>query len=138
MTRLIGATIVMGESFKSEKTVREYLLGRVSDETTLEGLEELLFTDEEFCSQVELAEDGLINDYVLGHLDEADAASFSATLEGNPERRFKLELTQALREKALARNVKVVEDKPSFMSSLKAFFRQPKYVGVFAILLIAV
>jgi len=128
----------MGESFKSEKTVREYLLGRISDETTLEGIEELLFTDEEFCSQVALVEDGIINDYVFGHLDEADAASFKATLAGDPERRFKLELTQALREKALAKNVKVLEDKPSFFASLKAFFRQPKYVGAFAVLLIAV
>jgi CHAT domain-containing protein len=128
----------MGESFKSDETIREYLLGRVSDETTLEGLEELLFTDEEFCSQVALAEDGIINDYVLGHLDEKDAASFRATLAVNPERRFKLELTQALREKALANSVKVSEDKPSFFASLKAFFRQPKYVGAFAVLLIAV
>ena len=96
----------MGESLNSEKTVREYLLGRVSDETTLEGLEELLFTDEEFCSQVALAEDGIINDYVFGRLDDADAESFRATLAANPERRFKLELTQALREKALARNLK--------------------------------
>jgi tetratricopeptide (TPR) repeat protein len=127
----------MGESFKNDATVREYLLGRVSDETTLEGLEELLFTDEEFCSQVALAEDGLINDYVFGHLDEADAASFRATLAGNPERRFKLELTQALREKALARNVKAVEERPSFFASLKAFFRQPQYAGAFAVLLIA-
>ena len=128
----------MGESFKSEKTIREYLLGRVSDETTLEGIEELLFTDEEFCSQVAVTEDGLINDYVFGHLDEADAASFKATLAGDPERRFKLELTQALREKALVQNVKALEDKPSFFASLKAFFRQPKYVGAFAVLLIAV
>ena len=56
----------MGKSFKSAETVREYLLGRVSDEATLEDLEELLFTDEEFCSQVALAEDELVNDYVLG------------------------------------------------------------------------
>jgi CHAT domain-containing protein len=128
----------MSESFKSEKTVREYLLGRVTDETTLEGLEELLFTDEEFCSQVALTEDGIINDYVFGHLDEADAASFRATLAGDHERRFKLELTQALREKALAKNVKVREDKPWFFASLKTFFRQPKYAGAFAVLLIAV
>jgi hypothetical protein len=93
----------MGESLQSEGTIREYLLGRVSDETTLEGLEELLFTDEEFCSQVALMEDGLINDYVLGQLDEKDAASFRATLASNHERQAKLELTQALREKALAR-----------------------------------
>lgn len=128
----------MGETFKSEATIREYLLGRVSDETTLEGLEELLFTDEEFCSQVALAEDEIINDYVLGHLEETDAASFRASLADNPERRFKLELTQALREKALAKVVKVAEDKPSFFASLKAFFRQPKYVAAFAVLLVAV
>jgi CHAT domain-containing protein len=128
----------MAESLKSEQTVREYLLGRVVDETMLDGIEELLFTDEEFCSQVELAEDGLINDYVVGRLDEADAESFRASLATNPERRFKLELTQGLREKALARNSKTAEDKPSFFASLKAFFRQPMYAGAFAVLLIAV
>ncbi|HEX8845655.1 MAG TPA: CHAT domain-containing protein [Pyrinomonadaceae bacterium] len=128
----------MGESLKSEETVREYLLGRVSDETTLEGIEELLFTDEEFCSEVELAEDSLINDYVLGHLNEADAASLRATLAGNPERRLRLELTQALREKALAARAKPEEARPSVFASLKAFFRQPKYVAAFALLLVAV
>ena len=128
----------MSEAFKNEITIREYLLGRVADETTLEGIEERLFTDEEFCSQVALTEDGLINDYVFGRLDERDAASFRATLAGNPERSFKLELTQALREKVLAKSVKATEDKPSFFASLKAFFRQPKYVAVFAVLLVAV
>ena len=128
----------MGESLKSEKVIREYLLGRVSDETTLEGVEELLFTDEDFCSQVALAEDGIINDYVFGRLNDADAESFQATLTSDPERRFKLELTQALREKALATALNKVEDKPSFFASLKAFFRQPMYVGAFATLVIAV
>jgi CHAT domain-containing protein len=128
----------MGESFHSENTIREYLLGRVSDETTLEGLEELLFTDEEFCSQVALAEDDLINGYVLGRLNEADAESFRATLAANPERSFKLDLTQALREKALARKLKPATDQPSFLASLKAFFRQPMYVGGLAVLLVAV
>jgi tetratricopeptide (TPR) repeat protein len=127
---------IMGESLNSEKTVREYLLGRVSDETTLEGIEELLFTDDEFCSQVALAEDGIINDYVLGSLDDTDAESFRRTLATNPERRFKLELTQALKEKALAREPKA-EGKPSFFAALNAFFRQPMYAGAFAVLLIA-
>jgi hypothetical protein len=127
----------MGESFHSETTIREYLLGRVSDETTLEGLEERLFTDEEFCQQAALMEDVLINDYVFGRLNEADAESFRATLAGNPERRFQLELTQKLRAKALARNL-TTSDKPSLLASLKAFFRQPMYVGAFAVLLVAV
>lgn len=91
----------MGESFKSEGAVREYLLGRVSDEATLEGLEELLFTDEEFCTRVEVAEDELVNDYVLGYLNEEDAAGFKATLADNPDRRFKLELTRALGQSLL-------------------------------------
>ena len=127
----------MGESFQNEETIREYLLGRVSDEATLEGLEELLFADEEFCSQVALAEDELINDYTFGRLNDADAESFRATLAGNPERSFKLDLTRALREKALARELKASEDKPSFVASLKAFFRQPIYAGAFAVLLVA-
>jgi tetratricopeptide (TPR) repeat protein len=128
----------MGEALNSEKTIREYLLGRVSDETTLEGLEDLLFTDEEFCSQVALAEDGIINDYVLGRLNDADAESFRSTLANNPERRFQLELTQRVRERALAKGVKASQDKPSFFASLQSFFRQPIYAGAFAVLLIAV
>ena len=128
----------MDESVKTEHTIREYLLGRVSDETALEQIEERLFTDEEFCAQVELAEDGLLNDYVLGRLNDADQASLKSMLASNAERRFKLELTQALREKALAKGVKVLEEKPSFLASLQSFFRQPQYAGAFAVLLVAV
>src|SRR6185295_7619708 len=61
-----------------------------------------------------------------------------ATLPSDPERRFKLELTQALKEKALARNSRMVKDKPSFFSSIGLFFRQPVYAGAFAVLLIGV
>jgi tetratricopeptide (TPR) repeat protein len=128
----------MGSFLKSEETIREYLLGRVSDETELEGLEELLFTDDEFCSQVALVEDGLINDYVLGRLNQADVESFRAMLTDNPERRFKLDLTQALREKALATDFNVAKDRPSFLTSIRSVFRQPMYAGAFAVLLIAV
>ena len=127
----------MSEALISEKTIRDYLLGRVSEETTLEAIEERLFTDEEFCSQVALAEDDLINDFVLGYLNAADTASFQSTLARDPERRSKLELTQALRAKALARRAGATEAMPSFLTSLKAFFSQPKYVGAFAVLVIA-
>src|SRR6185369_617354 len=131
------AAMTMGEPLKSEETIREYLLGRVSDEATLEGLEELLFTDEEFCSRVALAEDGLINDYAFGTLNHEDAESFRATLASDPERLRNLELTEALREKALARNLSKAKLKPSYFSSIILFFRQPVYAGAFAVLLIA-
>src|ERR1044071_6073675 len=138
--------MTMGESFESEETVRDYLLGRVSDEATLEGIEERLFTDEEFFARVELAEDEVINDYVLGYLDEREAAGFAATLEGNPGRRFKLRLAQGVREKALAeRAAGATKAKgseravagPSFLTSLKAFFRRPLYAGAFAAFVVA-
>jgi tetratricopeptide (TPR) repeat protein len=128
----------MVNPLKSAETVREYLLGRVSDETTLEGIEELLFTNEEFCSQVVLAEDEIINDYVRGRLNHADAESFRATIPADAERRFKLELAQALKERALARDLKTAEDKQSFFGSIIRFFRQPMYAGAFAVLLITV
>jgi len=140
----------MGESFESAEAVRDYLLGRVSDEATLESIEERLFTDEEFFARVEAAEDELVNDYVLGYLGAAEAARFAASLEGNPERLFKLRLAQGLREKALAERAAAatkakgseraggLEAGPSFLTSLKAFFRRPLYAGAFAALLVAV
>lgn len=128
----------MSESAKNEREIRAYLLGRVSDEAALERIEELLFTDEEFCSQVALVEDGLINDYVLDRLDEADVASFRATLAGNPERCLKLELTQALRVKALTVNAKTAKERPSFLDRLGLFLRRPMYAGALALLLLAV
>jgi hypothetical protein len=139
----------MGESFKSAETVRNYLLGRLPDEATLEAVEELLFTDEEFYARVALAEDELVNDYALGYLDEADAARFTASLEGNTERRFKSRLALELRKRALAeRAADATEAKrltragesdaaPSFLTSVKAFFRRPLYAGAFAALLVA-
>jgi len=127
----------MVNALKTTETVREYLLGRVSDETTLEGIEELLFTNEEFCSQVALAEDEIINDYVRGRLSHADAESFRAALPADVERRFKLEMAQALRERALARDLQTVEAQPSFFGSIILFFRQPMYAGAFAVLMIA-
>ena len=136
----------MGDLTNNERAVRDYLLGRVSDEATLEGIEELLFTDEEFCSHVALTEDDLINDYVLGNLDEADATSFRATLATNPARRSKLELTERLREKALATHARAARESaketaqggPSFFASISSFFRRPMYAGAFAVLLLAV
>ena len=127
----------MGELLNSDQTVRDYLLGRIVDEPTLEQIEELLFADEEFCSRVELAEDEIINDYVFGNLSHEEAASFQATLRNDPERRLKVELTQALRQKALARKLDAAHSKPSFLTSLSWFFRQPAYAGAFAMLLIA-
>ena len=127
----------MGEALNSETMIREYLLGRVSDETTLEGLEDRLFTDEEFCSQLALAEDGIINDYLFGRLNNADAESFRATLAIDPERRFKLELAQAIKERAQAKAPGAQQNKISLLASLGQLFRKPLFAGAVAVALIA-
>ncbi|HVF44520.1 MAG TPA: hypothetical protein VM936_15960 [Pyrinomonadaceae bacterium] len=156
----------MGESFNSEGAVRQYLLGRVTDSAALERLEELLFTDEDFCTRVALAEEELVNDYVLGCLSEEDAADFAAALDSNPERRFKLGLTRALREKAAASraaeltkvhearaseasdveaaqraraaDLRAANARPSLLSPLTLFYRRLLYGGAFAALLVAI
>lgn len=133
-----GAATTMGETLNNETMIREYLLGRVSDETTLEGLEALLFTDEEFCSQLALAEDDIINDYVFGRLNDADAESFRATLGLDPERRFKLELAQAIKERAQAKDTGAQQTKVSLLATLGQLFRQPVFAGAVAVTLIAV
>ena len=121
----------------TDDTLHEYLLGRVSDETTLEEIEDQLFGDEEFCSRVALAEDGIINDYVCGRLTTADAESFRATLATDSERMSKVAFTEALLERALTQDKQNAAAPTSLFASLSVFFRQPKYAGAFVVLLIA-
>lgn len=127
----------MSRSMNNHGTGREYLLGRITDETTLEQVEARLFDDEDFCAQMELAEDEIINDYVLGRLSAEDASSFESTLAYDPERRFKLELTKQLRNRARVRDAQLAQRSSSFLNSVTHFFRQPAYAGAFAVLLIA-
>lgn len=125
----------MNESLNNLETIREYLLGRISDEKTLAGIEELLFTDDDFCTKAEIIEDDLINDFIYQKLNADDLASFTKTLENNSDRRLKVQVTNRLKEKFAANSI---QEKTAFFESVKAFFRSPMYAGVFAVLLIAV
>lgn len=129
----------MGELRISEEMVREYLLRRITDEATLEAIEELMFTNDQFCNQIALAEDGLINDYVLGKLSAEDSASFEQTLTTDQERRRQTSFTQEIRKRALAADAAVRKpERRSFFASLNAFIRQPQYAGMLALLIVAV
>ena len=128
----------MNESIKNESSIREYLLGRVSDETRLAEFEELLFLDEDFCTLAEIAEDALINDFVFGRLSGKDLDDFVKTLENNRQRREKIAVTNLVKEKANAPAVADLETKPSFFESLKAFFQNPLNAGAFAVVIIGI
>lgn len=93
-----------------------------------------MFTDEDFCSLAEITEDALINDYVFGRLDERDRSDFDKTLKSLRDRREKLAIAVLLKEKAVEK-IPVVE-RVSIFDSIAAFFRQPAFVGGFALFLI--
>jgi CHAT domain-containing protein/TolA-binding protein len=128
----------MDEPVRSENAIREYLLRRVSDDETLEAIEELMFTDEKFCNQVALAEDGLIDDYVRGRLNAADSESFEETLRTDPDRLLKTQLTEEIRKRALARDAARKHDRLSIFASISVYLRQPRYTIVLAVMLVAV
>jgi hypothetical protein len=125
---------MMSENLNNLETIREYLLGRISDERKLEGIEELLFSDEEFCNKAEILEDELVNDFVFGKLSREDIADFENTLANNADRRLKVRVTEQIKEKL---KTQPSVESVSFFDSVKTFFRQPIYAGGFALLLIA-
>jgi tetratricopeptide (TPR) repeat protein len=127
----------MAESIKSDRAVRDYLLDRIADEAERERIEELLFSDQDFCAQVELAEDEIINDYVLGRLSDTDVAGFEQTLQTDPERRLKLKVTKGLMERARIKDLETMQSRSSPVNWLSQIFRQPAYAGAFAVLVIA-
>jgi CHAT domain-containing protein len=133
----LGITQKMSESPQNKELIKDYLLGKISDEATLAGLEESLFTDGEFGENIALVEDEIINEYVLGNLSQNDREFADKYFFTNTDRQFKLKLTQELKAKADLLKPTVKEEKPSFFESLAAFFRQPLYAGALAVLLVA-
>ncbi len=128
----------MKEPLRDKETIKNYLLGKISDEEMLAGLEESLFTDEEFSAEAELVEDEIIEDYAFDKLNREDKDFAEKYFLNNPERQFKLKLTEQLREKAKKAEQPADVEKPAFFETLKSLFRQPAYAGAFAILIIAI
>jgi len=125
----------MNENLKNEKAVREYLLGRISDENLLADYEELLFLDEDFCTLAEITEDELINDFVFERLSGQDREDFAKTLENNLDRREKIAVTRKIEEKIRTQKIAETENKAGFFESFKAFFGKPLYIGAFVVLI---
>lgn len=131
------------------ENIREYLLGRVANDSLLSEIEELLFLDTDFFDAVELEQEGLVHDYVFGRLSETDRNDFEKTLSANKQRKLEVELAFGLKEKAKQAIPAEPIKKQGFLESIKASFKrpafggdvavlQPAYVGAFAVLLIAI
>ncbi|CAN5314038.1 hypothetical protein BH10ACI1_BH10ACI1_19630 [soil metagenome] len=127
----------MNGTLKNKEAIREYLLCRISDDKKLSEIEELLFSDDEFCAEVETVEDEIINEYVLEKLNSADRQAADEFFFANKERKWKLELTRRLRQKAFAETTETTETS-SYFENLKNFFRKPAFAISFAVLIIAI
>ena len=117
----------MNETLKTKENIRDYLLCRISDEEKLSEIEELMFSDDEFCAQVESTEDEIIDQYVLGELNAEDKKSADEFFFSNADRKWKLELTQQLRQKAIIEKV-ANNETSSVFETLKNLFRKPAYL----------
>ncbi|MGC2236029.1 MAG: CHAT domain-containing protein [Pyrinomonadaceae bacterium] len=127
----------MDNNLHDKENIKAYLLGKISDEETLAAIEESLFLNDEFATEIELVEDEIINDYVFDNLSAEDRESAENSFFKTSERQFRRKLTQELKEKSVNAKKNVEVEKAGFFETLKNFFRQPAYAGAFAVLLIA-
>jgi anti-sigma factor RsiW len=74
---------------------RDYLLGRLSPEAA-EAIEERLFQDEACFSDLQDAEDELIEEFVTGEMDPAEAQLFGTRLERDPHLQERIAIRRAL------------------------------------------
>jgi len=82
-----------------EKRVRNYLLGKLSDED-IRQFEERLLRQDDFIEQVLLIEDELIEDYARGTLSENERERFEQHFLTTPKRRRKLMIVRGLKNYA--------------------------------------
>jgi hypothetical protein len=74
---------------KQQELIIQYLLGQARSEDVA-SLEELLMTDREFLTELQIVEDELIDQYLDGELSEFDRDSFETYFLGTPERQRKV------------------------------------------------
>ena len=121
----------MIEAQLSEKTIRRYLLGELSEQEQVE-IEDRAFEDQELLEQVLAVEQDLIDDFVSGDIPEEKRGSFQTHFLASAERKKKIAFAKAL--------AAVVNEAPapqkhrapgsdvtgiSLLTKLKAFFTRP-------------
>ncbi|HBB94600.1 MAG TPA: hypothetical protein DC054_04360 [Blastocatellia bacterium] len=79
-----------------QKTVREYLLGRLTPEDS-SHVEERLLTDDNFYQELLAGEDDLIDEYLSGELSASERNPFEDYFTRTPERHEKLRFARTLK-----------------------------------------
>src|SRR6185369_5430939 len=110
-----------------EKLIRRFLLGELASPER-EPVEERLLEDEAFLSQVEAAEDDLVDDYVHGKLSSPEIENFEKYFLSVRERQEHIHFSRALQ------SVLTEDDQVSQPSTAKTFVaaRPGFWAGVFS------
>jgi hypothetical protein len=122
----------------SEKNIRQYLLGELSDQEQVE-IEDRAFEDQKVLEQILAVEQELIDDYVSGDIPEERRQNFQKHFLASAERRKKIAFAKAL---AAVANATVINESPvpviegdpalSWRTKLAAFFTRPVTAYSFA------
>jgi len=86
---------------EEQAVIRQYLLG-YSDANAAEAIELRLIANEEYLQEFSIVTDELIEDYLDGNLSAAEATQFESHFLKTQRRHRKLEIAEALSEKATA------------------------------------
>lgn len=92
-----GSDSALKSNTREQETTKQYLLG-CAPATELVQIEERLLNDDKFYEELLIAEDELIDQYLLGGLSESEQNSFISHFLVTPERREKLRFSGALRK----------------------------------------
>lgn len=101
----------MSSNRNLEVTIREYLLGQLSDDG-LEQFEQRLFADDDLFEEVLVAEDELIDESLAGELKQNESELFAKNFLNSRDREQKLIFRRALKSYVKGKN-KQAERKPA-------------------------
>jgi CHAT domain-containing protein len=87
---------------QEQEAIRKYLLGELLDAEQECALEERLLTDDDFCEQIEIAEDELIEGYLGDELSPGEREQFEQNFLSTTERRQKLSVARSINRYAAA------------------------------------
>lgn len=111
------------------ESVRQYLLGELSEEGR-EQIEQKLISHDDYFEELLIAEEELTDDFVGEHLDGPALTKFRRNFLPVPELRQDVRFAKALRrhaaEHALRRAPRAADERPPpFLAKIISFFRQP-------------
>jgi len=86
----------MSQDAIDRNTLKQYLLGELSQETQLEAVEERLFTDDDVFEELQLVKEDLIDQYVKNEFTAAERRNFERNFLTTEERRADVRRAQAL------------------------------------------